>query len=715
VESLDLTGVVRASQILAGTIVLDQVVDRLMRIALDIAAADRALLIHVKLGFPTVEAEARRTPQGEIAILIGPTAPTTSVLPTSILGHVLQTHESVILSDAPGSSPFRADEYVAKARPRSVFCLPLMRQGVLTGALYLESALTPGAFTPARVSALTTLAPQAAISVENARLYGEVNLAGERLKRAIDMIPTLAWSASADGRTQFANKQWLDYVGVPGEGAFGLQWGQAFHPEDATGVEAWWRSRVDTGRSGETEARIRGRDGEYRWFLVRAEPYRDERGDIVEWFGTNTDIDDLKRAEAEIEWRLQLSEISASFASAPVDALDDCIHRALHRVGELVGADRLTIFWLEDRTVRPESVLVWRRPGAVLAPRILPSVFDTAFDSLRRGEAVMFPIVGGNEDERRVEREALASIGGRSALALPLVIGGDAIAAMSFIWASRLTEWPDDTMPRMRLLAEVFADAFARKRMAHELGQSAAALGKAQRELAHVARVTTVGELAASLVHEIGQPVAAIIANADAGADRLRGENVEAAREFLDAIAADAEQAAQVLTRIRALLARSPNAMMPCDVSAVVLSILPVVRGQLLRDGVAIETALAEPLPKVLADPVQLQQVILNLVLNAADASRDLPSERRRVRVSTYADASGGSREVLVAVEDSGIGIAKEDGGRLFTTFYSTKPAGLGMGLAISRSIVERHGGRLWAEANPEHGATFRFALPESL
>jgi C4-dicarboxylate-specific signal transduction histidine kinase len=265
----------------------------------------------------------------------------------------------------------------------------------------------------------------------------------------------------------------------------------------------------------------------------------------------------------------------------------------------------------------------------------------------------------------------------------------------------------------MGLFGEAFANALARQQAALDLDRAASALERAQRELAHVTRVTTLGELAASIAHEVNQPLAAMVANASACLNWLSRDepDLPVIREALEALTSDGHRAGQVVSRIRALLSRSSVAVAACDVSPVVEGVVALLRGQLLRDGVRLETSLAQGLPCVMGDPVQLQQVLLNLVLNAADASREVAAERRRVVVRTSVEGPKEAPSVVVAVEDAGVGLGGVEVARLFETFYSSKPTGLGMGLSISRSIMERHGGRLWAEANVGEGATFRFAL----
>jgi signal transduction histidine kinase len=225
--------------------------------------------------------------------------------------------------------------------------------------------------------------------------------------------------------------------------------------------------------------------------------------------------------------------------------------------------------------------------------------------------------------------------------------------------------------------------------------------------------VTSLGELTASIAHEINQPLGAIVANATAGINWLARSNPDLGRahDTLVNIARDGERAADVLARIRALLTRSTVSMAPCDIRQVVEDVVSLMRGQLSRDQVVLQTKLDEALPRVVADVVQLQQVILNLVLNAAEASREVEVSRRRIVVHASADG----QNVVVAVEDSGVGFDGVDTARLFNTFFTTKSTGLGMGLSISRSIIERHGGRMWFEPNVVHGATFHFSLPPAV
>ena len=243
-----------------------------------------------------------------------------------------------------------------------------------------------------------------------------------------------------------------------------------------------------------------------------------------------------------------------------------------------------------------------------------------------------------------------------------------------------------------------------------------AALQKAQAELAHITRMTTMGELTASIAHEVNQPLTAVLNNANACLDLLPkgAPNLEEVREALTEIIDDADRAGAVILRVRQLAKRTPVERSLLDLRDVVNDVLALARYESVARGVTIRTDLSQDLPSVLGDRVQLQQVLLNLVMNGVDAMNSVPEEKRILLVLGKHDASAGTSAVLLCVQDAGVGLKPEEMDRLFEPFYTTKPHGMGMGLAISRSIIEAHGGRLWAEPNQGPGATFLFSLPDA-
>jgi PAS domain S-box-containing protein len=237
------------------------------------------------------------------------------------------------------------------------------------------------------------------------------------------------------------------------------------------------------------------------------------------------------------------------------------------------------------------------------------------------------------------------------------------------------------------------------------------ALQKAQAELAHVARVTTMGELTSSIAHEVNQPLAAIVTNANAALRWLAVEppNLDEAREAVGRIVRDGHRASEVIGRVRALFRKTATDKARLDINHLAQESIALVRGELRRNRVVLRTELAHGLPPVLGDRVQLQQVLLNLIINAVEAMSAVAGRPRELLVSSRRDESGG---VIVSVRDSGLGLDPESAERLFDAFYTTKPEGMGMGLSVSRSIIEAHGGRLWAASDGRPGATFQFSLP---
>jgi len=258
-----------------------------------------------------------------------------------------------------------------------------------------------------------------------------------------------------------------------------------------------------------------------------------------------------------------------------------------------------------------------------------------------------------------------------------------------------------------------------------DLNRTQDELHKAQAELAHMTRLTTMGEMTASIAHEVNQPLTAVINNANACISLLEpGPNgpgtagpdgastLQDIREALGEIRDDAERASAVVGRVRQLAKRAPVEKSFLDLKEVVKDVLALARYESVARRVTIRTDLSQDLPRISGDRVQLQQVLLNLVMNGMDAMNSVPEEKRILLVHGKHDATAGTPAALLCVQDMGIGLKAEEMDRLFEPFYSTKPHGMGLGLAISRSIIEAHGGRLWAQPNPGPGATFFINLP---
>jgi C4-dicarboxylate-specific signal transduction histidine kinase len=292
----------------------------------------------------------------------------------------------------------------------------------------------------------------------------------------------------------------------------------------------------------------------------------------------------------------------------------------------------------------------------------------------------------------------------------------DVVRTHQFVLARRHGNWDVvETAALKRAKAEIkLINEELERRVVERTGQllqASEALREAQMELAHVNRVTTMGQLAASITHEVKQPIAGVVTNAHAGLRWLSRQppGVEEARNAFGRIIKDGNRASDVIGRIRSLIKKGPPQKERLDINETILEVVALTRSEAVKNGVSVQTQLADGLPLIQGDRVQLQQVVLNLILNAVEAMSGVSERARELRISAGTDASGG---VLVAVQDSGPGLPPESFDRIFEAFYTTKAGGMGMGLSICRSIVEAHGGRIWASRTAGPGATVQLTLP---
>ena len=536
--------------------------------------------------------------------------------------------------------------------------------------------------------------------------FRELQALQDRMGLVIDSIPAWASVIRPDGAVEFVNRWGLEYTGLRFEDTLGSGWKIAVHPDDQAAFASARRKALATGEPFEIESRFRRADGVYRWFLTRVAPLRDEGGGIVRWYGVSADIEDRKVADALLAGeKLLLEMITRGDRLALI--LD-----ALCRLAEERCSGALCSILL----VGPDGTSL--RHGA--APS-LPGAYVKAIDGVTIGPSAgscgtaayrAQPVVVSDiaTDPLWADYRALAlSHSLRACWSTPMCSSeGRVLGTLAVYYREprRPTPHERDIVERITHLAAVTV----------ERKQAEEALHQTQIELARVTRVTTLGELTASIAHEVNQPLAAIVADASACLQWLAADrpDLDSVREALAAMVKDGERAADVIGRIRALLSRSRVAPEPCDLAGIVHEVLLLVAPEMGRHGIVLQTALAPELPRVLGDRIQLQQVLLNLLMNAAEAMRETPPERRRVVVRSTVECRDDGTWAVLAVEDAGVGFREQDEARLFEAFYTTKPSGLGMGLSISRSIIERHGGRLWATPNPDHGATFHFALPEA-
>ena len=409
------------------------------------------------------------------------------------------------------------------------------------------------------------------------------------------------------------------------------------------------------------------------------------------------------RVEAALRDRLDfetlVSGLSATFAKLQGGDIIHGVEESLGRVGEHLGLDRATIFYSNGRAV--EAVHRWRRPGVPLAPSVQHADFPWFVELLGRGQIVRFSRLPDLPDDAAVDRETLARLGITSSISFPLIMGGNTIGTLTLSLMGREQEWPDDLVQRLEFLAGIFSSALLRSRTEVELE-------RLRYNLSHVGRVTAMAELSASLTHDLGQPLTAILSNAQA-ARRMLNRGVADPKdlvEILSDIVADDQRASEVLRRVRAFIKKDKTPRRLVDINAIVQDVVSLLRSDANIRNVSVEVDLHPGLPLVLGDHVQLQQILVNLLMNAFDALGT--ARERRVMVTTHKAGTA----IRVAVNDSGSGIPTADLARIFDPFYTTKASGLGMGLSIARSLIEAHGGQLWAENNKDGGATFAFTVP---
>jgi len=419
-----------------------------------------------------------------------------------------------------------------------------------------------------------------------------------------------------------------------------------------------------------------------------------------------------KRLERSLAERLRfetlLSEQTAMFSSLSAVEVDREIQQALGRIVDFFKADRGSLAEFSHDSGMARITHSWVAEGSAPAPSAV-SLAETPWvvARLQGGEVVRFSRLEElPEAAAAVDRRTLLRLGITSRIEIPLKIGGVLVGALAFSTLGAERAWPDELVQRLQLLGEVFANILSR-RWSEMVAQ------QLREDLTHVGRVSTVGELTASLAHELNQPLNAILFNAQA-AQRLlasNAANLEEVREILADIVEDDERAGAVIHRLLGLLKKGRLEFTELELNELVGEVTRLVSGDAILRHVSVRLELAPRLPRVRGDRVQVQQVVLNLVLNGLDAMRESATGDRTLVLRT---AMEGSAAVRVSVRDSGAGVDEAELDHIFKAFYTTKSAGLGMGLAIARSIVEAHGGRLQAENNPDGGATFSFTLPVS-
>ena len=492
---------------------------------------------------------------------------------------------------------------------------------------------------------------------EEAWRVSEINLSS-----VVDGVPGLVAVLAPDGTNEFVNQQLLKYCGREDKEFKDWDADGLVHEDDVPVVSAIFSKSIGAGVPYECDMRLKRFDGVYRWFSSRGIPVRSDSGRITRWYVLLTDVEDRKLAEDK------LRQSQAFLADA----------QRLSRTGSFswrVATGELT--WSEEMyriyALDPATPVTLEQVRTRIHPDNLTMLRDLV-DRARQN-------AGEFDHETR------------------LLMPDQSVKYLHVVAHGYRTH--DGDLEVRGAVQDV-----TEKRLAEE------ALGKARSELAHVTRVTSLGALTASIAHEVRQPLSGIITNAGTCLRMLAANppNFEGARETARRTIRDGNRAADVIDRLRALFSKRSLTIEPVDLNETAREVIALARADLLRSRVVPHTELAEGLPAVAGDRVQLQQVIMNLVRNAADAMSGVDDRARRLVIRTEPDAN---EHVRLTVEDNGIGLEPQATERLFDAFYTTKSEGMGIGLSISRSIIESHYGRIWARANVGPGARFAFSLPQ--
>jgi PAS domain S-box-containing protein len=663
-ELLDLATVIKVSQAVSGKMVLETLIDSLMHAALEQAGAERGLLIVPRHDGLQIEAEATTT-QGDVTVHLRDSGDIGTAMPESLVRYVIRTRENVILDDASSHNPFSADPYIVQFRPRSVLTLPLINQGRLIGIVHLENNLTPHVFTPARITVLKVLASQAAISLENTRLYRDLEDRERKIRRLVDanVVGIVMWNL--DGAITGANEAFLRMVQYDHEDLVSgrLRWTDLTPAEWRYLDESAIAELKASGVFQPVEKEYFRRDGSRVPILVGGALFEDSGNDGVAFI---LDLSDQKRTEEELrrsQGYLTEAQVATHTGSCAID-----------------GKSREILYWSDE---------MFRLFG--FDPENGLPMWDQWIQRIHSEDRDKFRIAGDRTFLERLHCD----------VEFRIVTPEGTVKHIHAIGHPVLS-------PTGELVQVVgtMVDVSEQRRAEEERER----LRQAQADLAHINRVSTMGELTAALTHDIRQPISAALTNAKTCLRWLSRDQPDLmeARDAASRLIKDVTRASDIISRIGSLFKKGLPWRETVNVNEIIEEMIALLGGEAERHSISIDSDLSTDVPQIMADRVQLQQVLMNLMLNGIEAMADLSTPRRLTLTSRH----GEKGQILISVVDVGTGIKPELLEHIFNAFVTSKPQGTGMGLAISRSIIESYGGRLWATPNSGPGTTFQFMLP---
>jgi PAS domain S-box-containing protein len=501
----------------------------------------------------------------------------------------------------------------------------------------------------------------AVIDITEAKQAEEkIRLSERELRTLVEAIPAYVGTNQADGSVDFISRSWLDYTGFSREQGIGWGWASAIHPEDFDRVLANWRAAVAAGTPVEHELRCRRADGTYHWFLYRGLPVRDDGGNVVKWYGTLMNIDALKETENALQMREH--ELLSIIETIP------------------------SMLWSTSPSGEPTH----------LSQRLL-EYYGVPFEKVVNREWVNFIHPDDREDTTKAFFRAIET--GKSFSAIHRVRRADG----EYRWHQSRGEPLRDSHGKIIQWYGLLIDIDERKRAEDHLRDT-------RMKLSRASRIATVAELSASIAHELNQPLMAVLGNAQAAKRWLAANppNLAETNTSIERVLRAIRSADETMQHIRALFKRESFEKTEANVPDMIREAVRLVHEDPKKSAVLIDCDFDGHLPTVFVDQIQIQQVLCNLILNAIEAmegSRIHPLLKVRAAVTDQ-------KEMLIQVIDNGPGVENTEA--IFDAFVTTKDKGMGIGLAVSRSIVEAHNGRLWSENNAVGGATFSMALPLS-
>lgn len=400
-----------------------------------------------------------------------------------------------------------------------------------------------------------------------------------------------------------------------------------------------------------------------------------------------------------------IARLCRAFVRTTVDEIDEEINRWLKRIVLALGLDRATVAELNSSGWGAFSHGWARDPEHIIRqPLDVNALLPWLLKKVAAGETVIIPSLDDLPREAAVDRESFRRHGTKSNVTLPIRTGGEVVGGVGFATMSRERQWPAAIVEQLRLVAEIFGYALERKKSVGEIH-------RLRDELTHVSRITSVGQLATSIAHELNQPLAAVMNHAEACQIYLASDQpkLEAVRLSLEGIVSDTQRASEILGGFRQLFKRRELRSSSVSADELFDAVERILRSRATTLGVSLLFRIARTFPRITVDPILIQQVLINLILNAFDSVCAIGEGSREVEVTA---SQGEPGFIHFAVHDTGTGIQPHLMPRLFESFFTTKPEGLGIGLVISRSIVEAHGGSMRAQQRNGQGATFEFTLP---